>query len=80
MVDSINPLGQAQSILSTVKSSNVKVKDQPETTLIVDDLVISEEALNLSQAEIAAKKVSQELSRDREFVLSSDIDRLKQLI
>ena len=81
MVDKINPAGSLQNVLQTSKSSPKPEKhaESAKSSTAVDEVVISEEAISLSEAESTAKAVSQQLSSDGDEVLSSDEERLNAL-
>lgn len=83
MVDSINSSGQVQGIQSA-KSSSPKdqdVKDsEKKQPAPVDDVQISKEAIDLAEAEKAAKDVASSLSSDANATLSADQERLSTLI
>ena len=73
MVSHINSSGQINNITSVNKpqkaDDNQKVKSSQ--TAIVDEIVISEDALNVSQAEMTAKQLAKQLSSDNGLSLSS---------
>lgn len=80
MVDSINPVGQAQSIQSVENSSSKQDEvKKVESSAPVDDVQISEEAINLAQAEQAARDVAASLSNNQDVTLSNDNGRLNTL-
>lgn len=81
MVDSINPAGSGQPIQNTRKAQETQKAFEKEESRSgpVDEVKISEEALNLSQAEAAAKDVSVALTRDPGATLSADQERLSTL-
>ena len=82
MVDSINPVGQLQNTQS-VRSNAQKNKDSAEATQSssspVDEVEISQEALNIAQAEQAASSISSALQENLNETLSADADRLNAL-
>ena len=82
MVDSINPVGPLQNTQS-VKSNAQKNKDSAEATQSssspVDEVEISQEALNIAQAEQAASSISSALQENPNETLSADADRLNAL-
>ena len=82
MVDSINPVGPLQNTQS-VKSNAQKNKDSAEATQSssshVDEVEISQEALNIAQAEQAASSISSALQENLNETLSADADRLNAL-
>jgi hypothetical protein len=82
MVDSVNSSGHIQS-LQSIKSSSQKNQDNKQaekSSAPVDDVQISEEALNIAQAENAAKEASSALTNDQSIALSSDQERLNALV
>ena len=83
MVDSINPSGQVQGIQSAKSSSSKDqdVKDsEKKQPAPVDDVQISKEAIDLVEAEKAAKDIASSLSSDANATLSADQERLSTLI
>ena len=83
MVDSVNSSGHIQS-LQSIKTSSQKNQDSSKqaekSNVPVDDVQISEEALNIAQAEKAAKEASSFISNDQSVTLSSDQERLNALV
>ncbi len=81
MVDSVNSVGQAQSLQSVSKPSASKQGDvkKADTRAPLDKVQISSEALDLAQAEQAAKDVAATLSYRAEATLSDDNARLNAL-
>lgn len=80
MVDKINPLSQVQNLPQVSKAQKPSNEHKSEKTQSVDEVVISKEALNLSQIEDAAKQAAQKLADDETSTLSNDIERLSILI
>ncbi|MCL4677236.1 MAG: hypothetical protein KJ017_01430 [Alphaproteobacteria bacterium] len=81
MVDSINPAGSGQPIQNTRKTQETQKASEKQETRSgpVDEVKISEEALNLSQAEAAAKDVGTFLANNSGATLSADQQRLSTL-
>ncbi len=81
MVDSINPAGSGQPIQNTRKTQEAQKASEKQETRSgpVDEVKISEEALNLSQAEAAAKDVGTVLANNSGATLSADQQRLSTL-
>ncbi|MCB1592062.1 MAG: hypothetical protein KDI90_06375 [Alphaproteobacteria bacterium] len=85
MVDSVNPSGAGQNVPGVSKTQDPQ-RTQPrkenseEKNAPVDQIILSDEALSLSQAEDAARAISKALSRDQEAVLSKDQARLSTLV
>lgn len=82
MVDSINPSGQVSGIQPVKNNSpkNQETKENEKSSAPVDEVNISKEALDLAQAEKAAKEVAATLSSDENYSLSNDQERLSTLI
>lgn len=74
MVDQINGLGQVQGITSTNKNQNTQGKRSEETERSQprDEVSISEEALNLSQAKKTAADARAQIFRDDSVTLGLD--------
>lgn len=81
MVDSINPAGQGQTIQNARKAQEPQKASEREEGRSgpVDEVRISEEALSLSQAEDAARKVSSALAQNSGVTLSADQKQLSVL-
>lgn len=82
MVDPVNSSGQAQSILSAIKPQKTSETKEEKQAVSQnsDEVVISEEALNLRQAEETAKKVNSYIASQPNATLSSDTRRLSTLV
>tara|TARA_R110002072_G_scaffold242092_1_gene400882 strand:- start:855 stop:1106 length:252 start_codon:yes stop_codon:yes gene_type:complete len=83
MVDLINPIGQAQqtqSVKNTVSKQNEAKDTQKSPSSPVDQIALSEEALNLAQAEKSARDIASQLGGDNSISLSTDIERLNALV
>lgn len=82
MVDSINPIGQAQqtqAVKNTVSKQN-EAKDTQKSSSSVDQVALSEEALSLVQAEQSARNIASKLGGDNSISLSTDTERLNALV
>lgn len=84
MVDPVNPSGQSLSSIPVKKTQDSQKisedkKSETQSTLPVDQVSLSQEALSLKQAEDAATKTKEFLEQQREVVLSNDPERLNAL-
>ena len=83
MVDSIGSGGQIPKVPSSdplQKSSEKKdVKTDSSAVSSTDEVALSEEALDLVNAQKAAEQTSAQLAGDENLTLSSDNDRLNAL-
>lgn len=82
MVDSINPSGSVQPLVSAKKAQESPKADKAETQSAspADEVRLSKEALSLTQAEDTARQVSAALSQQPETTLSADQQRLSTLV
>lgn len=81
MVDSLKPTGYVQNITSiqkTPKSADQNAK-KAESGSPVDQVSLSEEALNMVEAEGVALRTGNILSTDESQTLSADSNRLNAL-
>lgn len=82
MVDSIGPTGNTQNlnqIDATKRARESKTEEARESREARDTVEISEEAINLAQAEQVAKEAAQALAENEGITLSSDQNRLNEL-
>ena len=81
MINKINPLGQVQDVEQVRKvQKQHEEADTKNTAAIIDEVVLSEEAISMSEAESAARQISQQLSDNQDVALSGNETRLSELI
>lgn len=80
----VDPVGPSSSVPNISQSSRVTQRQNEERSADVrsskDSVVLSEEAISLSEAEVLSKQIGQSLANDSDAVLSSDVERLNSLI
>ncbi len=80
MVDKINPLGQAQNLPQFSKVQKPLSEGEVEKAAAIDEVILSEEAINLTQIEDMARHAGSQLAKDEQAALSSNEQRLNALI
>lgn len=80
----VDPVGPSGSVPNISQSNRVTQRQNEERSADVrsseDSVVLSEEAISLSEAETLSQQVGQTLADDAESVLSNDAERLNRLI
>lgn len=82
MVDSVGGSGQFQNIQPTSKAqkpSGSLDKSSSTSSRSSDEVVISEEALSLIEAQNIAENIGNQIGEDASLTLSSDAERLSAL-
>lgn len=79
MVDSINGVNAPQNVTQNRNRNADRAEQQNEGRRIQDDVQISEEAINLAEAERSAEETRQTLADNQDITLSSDNDETERL-